>query len=299
VADHLGRLPDDWVIRWGFHYQDNANQTREGDFLVLGSDVGFMVIEVKAALLHHWPPSGRWDIERGDHPLIQLDAEWKAVVRVINDQSNRQFVVQGGTGTGKTWLVLELARRWAGTGPAGSRVLFLIYNLALTDFIRDLVRLMRLRGRLPRGEIVVLSWEELARNLVTRAGLAYEVPPEGPERADFYTLGLPALLMQIVREGLSQPEFDAMAVDEAQDHDTTVADWPTDWIGPGWWSVYWHLLRERETARVDLAHDPGQRPQFRSVNAFESGPICRALRGNPVLIQLQRTLRYTRPCSSF
>jgi len=68
---------------------------------------------------------------------------------------NRQFIVQGGTGTGKTWLVLELARRWACTGPADSRVLFLTYNLALTDFIRDLVRLMRLRGRLPRGEIVV------------------------------------------------------------------------------------------------------------------------------------------------
>lgn len=254
VADLLARLPDDWVIRWGFHYQDNAGHTREGDFLVLGPSGGLLVIEVKSDLLHHYAPTGRWENPEGDHPLIQLDAEWKAVLRVTNahrnrrpslyvaralalphldiarqvseyhgiprdlvlsagelgsfeqawrkrmqrpgihldaasraiffdtygaeatpqalhhfvtesdralvrlteanfellDQlaGNRQFVVRGGPGTGKTWLALELARQWAEIGATGSRVLFLAYNLALSDYLRELVKRMQQRGRL-------------------------------------------------------------------------------------------------------------------------------------------------------
>ena len=29
VAELLATLSDEWVIRWGFHYQDNAGTTRE------------------------------------------------------------------------------------------------------------------------------------------------------------------------------------------------------------------------------------------------------------------------------
>ena len=36
VAEFLAALSDDWIIRWGFYYEDNAGVTREGDFLISG-----------------------------------------------------------------------------------------------------------------------------------------------------------------------------------------------------------------------------------------------------------------------
>lgn len=84
VSELLATLPDDWVIRWGFHYRDNAGTTREGDFLVLGPHGGLMVIEVKAGSLDVFPRSGRWATGDHDHPLFQLDQEWKAVVNEVN-----------------------------------------------------------------------------------------------------------------------------------------------------------------------------------------------------------------------
>jgi hypothetical protein len=45
-------------------------------------------------------------------------------------RDNRQLLVRGGTGTGKTWHALEQAFRYARVGE-GQRVLFLVYNLSL------------------------------------------------------------------------------------------------------------------------------------------------------------------------
>jgi hypothetical protein len=42
VAKRLGRLGDEWVIRWGFYYETD----REGDFIILGPTGGVLVLEV-------------------------------------------------------------------------------------------------------------------------------------------------------------------------------------------------------------------------------------------------------------
>jgi hypothetical protein len=47
VAEHLAALPDDWVVRWGFCYEDNAGTTQEGDFLILGPGGGLLGLEAK------------------------------------------------------------------------------------------------------------------------------------------------------------------------------------------------------------------------------------------------------------
>jgi hypothetical protein len=80
VAELLAALPDDWTVRWGFFYNDNAGTRREGDFLVLGPDGGLLVLEVKGGSLEMFPGTGRWNTDDADNPLYQLDAEWKAVV---------------------------------------------------------------------------------------------------------------------------------------------------------------------------------------------------------------------------
>ena len=400
VAEHLTALPDDWIVRWGFYYQDNQNITREGDFLVLGPAGGLMVLEAKGGNLEFNPYTGKWNTADGDNPQFQLDAEWAGVLHVIKGQQgirpslfvgralaipalslpstaqehhgidrqwifdggdlrefvrawgermrfwraqlddraraifletygndatpqavrhfvdetdrmlirqteaeyelldvlggNRQFLVQGGTGSGKTWLAFELALRWAEFGP-GCQVLFLCYNLALTELVREMVARAKARKRLRRGEIVVRSWEELSRRLVNDAGLPYEVPAGIPERTLFYEKELPILLAKIVGEGLCKPQFDALIVDEAQDHDTSIPGFPIGWDGPGWWGVYWALLKEADSARIAAFYDAAQRPAFRGGGGFEPVALLKAPGFRPVQVRLMRTVRYSRP----
>jgi hypothetical protein len=400
VAEHLATLPDDWIIRWGYYYADNDGISREGDFLILGPQGGLLVLEAKGGNLQFNPYTGKWNTADGDNPQYQLEAEWKGVVREINDRqgnrpslfvgralavpaltlptgatehhgidrqwifdgsdlrefiktwsermrqwrapndsrardiffdtfgkdatpkavshfvdetdrmlirqteaeyelldvlcSNRQFLVQGGTGSGKTWLAFELACRWA-DADGGHKVLFLCYNLALTELVREMVARAKARKRLRKGEIVVRGWEELSRSLITDAGLPYEVPASGPERSRFYEQELPQLLAQIVREGLCKPQFDALIVDEAQDHDTSIPGFPAGWTGPGWWGVYWALLKEKDKARIAAFYDAAQRPVFRGGGGFEAAALLHASNFVPVQMKLMKTVRYSRP----
>lgn len=231
-------------------------------------------------------------MDETDRMLIrQTEAEYE-LLDVLG--SNRQFLVQGGTGSGKTWLAFELACRWADSD-CGHKVLFLCYNLALTELVREMVARAKARKRLRKGEIVVRGWEELSRSLITDAGLTYEVPANGPERSRFYEQELPQLLAQIVREGLCKPRFDALIVDEAQDHDTSIPGFPTDWAGPGWWGVYWALLKEKDKASIAAFYDAAQRPGFRGGGGFEAAALLQASNFVPVQMKLMRTVRYSRP----
>jgi hypothetical protein len=405
VAEILAGLPDDWLIRWGFYYEDNAGTTREGDFLILGPRGGVMMLEVKAGSLDYTPSNGRWETENHDNPLYQLDAEWKAVVRVVNDHrgtrpslyvvkalavpqleldrnlatyhgiprqfilcgselrdftaawdqrfkdpriiqdsrsreifletfgkdgapkairhfvdlsdrallrqteanyelldqlaENRQLMVKGGPGSGKTWLAFEQACRWADETKNGLSVLFLCYNLALTHFLKEMAANAQRRGRIKRGSITVMSWQELACLLLTKAGLPYEVPDADAAKSEFFSSVLPGLMAQVVAEGLIVPEYDALVVDEAQDHDTSASGFPTEWEGPGWWGIYWKLLREGSCARTALFYDPAQRPSFRVGGGFDANELHRTLSANPVKVQLHRSVRYTRSILGF
>jgi hypothetical protein len=211
---------------------------------------------------------------------------------------NRQFLVRGGAGTGKTWMAFEQARRWAESGGTGNQVLLLCYNVALADFLRTLAETAERRGEISVGRLVVQSWEELARDVIEGSGLDYDLPPQGPQRARFYEKDLPELMMQVVRENLCQPKYDALIVDEGQDHDTAATAPAIDWPGPGWWGIYWKLLKEGTDSRLAVYYDPAQRPVFRR-DAFNEQAIYCALGSRPVRLKLVRTVRYTKPIFSF
>lgn len=238
------------------------------------------------------PQAVRHFVDETDRVLIrQTEVEYE-LLDVLG--GNHQFLVQGGTGSGKTWLAFEQACRWADAG-SGSRVLFLCYNLALTELVREMVARAKARKRLRTGEIVVRSWEELAGELLKDAGLSYEVPAGGPERTRFYEQDLPQLLAQIVREELCQPQFDALVVDEAQDHDTSIPGFPAGWAGPGWWGVYWALLKGGDKARIAAFYDAAQRPAFRGGGGFDTAALLQTSNFRPVQMKLARTVRYSRP----
>ena len=394
TAEFLGDLSDDWIIRWGFHYHDNHGTLREGDFLVLGPKGNLLVLEAKVGNLCHNPYTGKWSTADGDHPQMQLDAEWCGVMQEVNQtqggrprlfvaralalpgtsvapgaadhhgidreliydrrdlqdftqiwdkrmpkadgrsreiffdsfgrdatpkavrhfvdetdralirqtevgfdlldnlEDNHQFLVRGGAGSGKTFMALEQATRWANDG---ARVLFLCYNLALTAFIRELVARARARKRLRAGDVVVRAWEELASELITRVGLEYDVPAGSADRTHFYEQTLPHYLVQIVRDKSCPPEFDCMIVDEGQDHDTAIPGFPSDWSGPGWWGVYWSLLKEGSRSPVAVFLDPAQRPQFRGGGGFSLDALLNTENFHPVQVRLKRTVRYSLP----
>lgn len=217
-------------------------------------------------------------------------------------EDNRQLFVEGGAGTGKTWNAVEKAVRLAEAGD-GADVLLLCYNIALGRFLRDLVE----RCKLERGKITVLQWEELANHILGCCGMENEAP--GPdadreEKLQYYDQDLPGLLLECVREpefASSLPRFDALVVDEAQDHDTAFP-LALDDHGPhtecGWWSIYFSLLRDDTQAPVALFFDRAQRPPFRGSGGFEAQVLADHL-SQPAFARLPHALRYTQPIYDF
>jgi hypothetical protein len=135
-------------------------------------------------------------------------------------------------------------------------------------------------------------------------------PPPEASREDklrYYDQELPALLLECVRETAFAdrlPRFDALVVDEAQDHDTAFPDSVSDTApdnpigGCGWWSIYFALLREGNQAPIALFYDTAQRPPFRGRGGFEARLIAGQL-SQPAFARLPHALRYTQPIYDF
>jgi hypothetical protein len=226
-------------------------------------------------------------------------------------EGNQQLFIEGGAGTGKTWNAVEKAVRLAEQGE-GAHVLLLCYNIALSRFLRDLVS----RRKLERGTITVYQWEELAHYLLSACGMESGAPPSDASREDklrYYDQELPALLLECVREAEFAdrlPCFDALVVDEAQDHDTAfpealndVTTYVTNATEKtsgecGWWSIYFALLRECTRAPIALFYDTAQRPPFRGRGGFDARLIAGQL-SQPAFARLPHALRYTQPIYDF
>ncbi|MCA9447735.1 MAG: hypothetical protein KC931_11510 [Candidatus Omnitrophica bacterium] len=216
-------------------------------------------------------------------------------------ERNRQLLVEGRSGSGKTWHAVEKAVRLA-QEDEGQDVLLLCYNLALGKLLEELVE----QRNLERGSITVFQWEQLAARIHDDCGMLYNPPsPDAPmeERLRFYDEEMPGTLLMCVQEGEyadKLPKFDALVVDEAQDHDTTFPDrlGETDPDLCGWWSIYWSLLHERTAAPMALFFDPSQRPPFRESSRFDLNLLMSKL-SQPAHIRLPQALRYTRPIFEF
>jgi hypothetical protein len=206
-------------------------------------------------------------------------------------RDNRQLVIEGGPGSGKTWLALEQAFRFANDG---LQVLFLCYNVALADQLSALARKRKLR----KGKVIVQSWESLARELLDAAGVGWDNPVEPAERELYFGDVVPSLMREILRDQLIVPRFDALAVDEAQDHDTCWPGSESNKTDSGWWEIYWKLLRQNTDARMAIFYDQAQRPLFRQKERFEAARVLKRL-FQPAQANLLFTLRYSLPIFRF
>lgn len=217
-------------------------------------------------------------------------------------EENQQVFIEGGAGTGKTWNAVEKAARLAESGD-GNDVILLCYNIALGRLLRDLAS----RRNLERGSISVFQWEELANHILESCGMENEAPAEDAaveEKVRYFEQDLPGLLLECVREDEfveSLPKFDALVVDEAQDHDTAFPEALNDegaHTDCGWWSIYFALLQEGSSAPAALFYDRAQRPPFRGSGGFDARILANHL-SQPAFARLPHALRYTRPIYEF
>jgi hypothetical protein len=101
-------------------------------------------------------------------------------------------------------------------------------------------------------------------------------------------------MREIARDHQFEARFDALVVDEAQDHDTSWPGLESDKTGSGWWEIYWKLLREQTDARMAIFCDADQRPLFRQRERFEAARVFEGL-SQPAHVNLLFTLRYSLP----
>ncbi len=217
-------------------------------------------------------------------------------------EGNQQLFIEGGAGTGKTWNAVEKAARLAEAGD-GADVLLLCYNIALGRFLRDLVK----RRPLNQGSITVFQWEELADHILDACGMENEPPAADAsyeKKQQYFDHDLPGLLLECVREeefADRLPRFDALVVDEAQDHDTAFPEALNDsglHTECGWWSIYFALLNNGTKAPATLFFDQAQRPPFRGSGGFDAQILAEQL-SQPAFARLPHALRYTQPIYDF
>ena len=195
-------------------------------------------------------------------------------------EAHNQFLFRGGPGTGKTWVALELARRWT---EAGRRVLFLCYNLEFERWLRA-VCARRLPG------VSVFSFESLGVEF-----LGCPPPPDDPAaRRTYFDEELPRCMADRVQAADFHAPFDAWIVDEAQDHDTGP---DAGGLGPGWWGVYARLIRGGWSAPIAVFADRRQRLALRP-GAYDEDRLSSRMPGL-VQVTLRRPLRYTRQLATF
>ncbi|MGA7724343.1 MAG: hypothetical protein WCA95_03620 [Opitutaceae bacterium] len=232
------------------------------------------------------PKATRFFVNETDSLILrQLQME-STTLDLVAD--NRQLLVRGACGSGKTFLAVEQAKRWAERGNGGT-VLLLCYNLPLADQLSLLVA----RRPPSRGSITVISWEALASKILGSAGIDHAPPGDLSKRGAYYTLEVPGLLLAINDDDGIKPEYDALVVDEGQDHDTV---FPGELFRPdlpGWWTFYLRLLHDGSAANVAVFYDEAQRPRFRSSEGFSVPRLAAAL-SQPAYLSLPRALRYTR-----
>jgi hypothetical protein len=233
------------------------------------------------------PKAVRFFVNETDSLILrQLAVESELLDTVAG---NRQLLIEGGCGSGKTFLAVEQARRWAERG-TGESVLLLCYNLPLAEQLAQLVA----RHAPKKGAIEVLSWEALAARILFSAGIPLVPPADLRQRWSYFTVEVPGLLLAINDDGGITPAFDALVVDEGQDHDTL---FPVELARPelpGWWTFYLRLLHLGSAANIAVFHDAAQRPRFRAREGF-SVPLLASALSQPAFLRLPRTVRYTRP----
>lgn len=210
---------------------------------------------------------------REEH-VDRLTEEQYGVLTVARDID--AYRLTGGPGSGKTWLAIEQARRWAADG---RRTAFVCYSRGLATWVRRRVATWPKRAR---SRVWVGTFHALGPHW------GAEIPPDAGQDPEYWESELPRLMTALAAELPTDERFDAIVVDEAQDFADT------------WWPA---LLAARADTGCRLAvfGDEAQRvfdrsgspdvdlvPLTLTENLRNSAPIGRAFA--PLMDEPQRLL---------
>ena len=167
---------------------------------------------------------------RGDHVDRLTEAQYNVL-----DVARRipRIEVIGGPGTGKTWLAIEQARRWAAEG---QRVALVCYSRGLSTWIARRV------SHWPKA---------LRRNVRVRTyhalGVEWGVEIGDARDQSYWDVTMPAQMTDLARALPDEQRFDALIVDEAQD------------CPDAWWPSLLASLRDPGRGRIAVFADEQQR----------------------------------------
>ena len=167
---------------------------------------------------------------RGDH-VDKLTEDQYNVLDIARRIPRIEVI--GGPGTGKTWLAIEQARRWAGEG---QKVALICYSRGLSTWIARRV------AHWPKA---------LRRNVRVRTyhalGVEWGVEVGDGRGQAYWEVTMPAQMTQLARDLPDEQRFDALIVDEAQD------------CPDAWWPSLLASLRDPDRARIAVFADEQQR----------------------------------------
>ena len=182
---------------------------------------------------------------REEHVTLLTEEQYSVLTSL---RAMPKLRISGGPGTGKTWLALEQARRWA---DGGEQVLLVCYSRGLARWL-DQAR-QGFSDKIAR-RITVSTFHDYG------VSLGVQVPDDND--AAWWESVAPALMSE-----LASPRFDALVVDEAQD------------FADAWWPPLLtmlkgeHLLVAGDDRQAVFAHRAG-RPEV-SLAEFTLGANLR------------------------
>ena len=181
-------------------------------------------------------------IQAGREKLLELTDNQALAFRGLF--ANRQLLIEGVAGSGKTLLAVERALAFA---RQGIRCLFVCYNRELAQWLRE-----QLAADPDRAEIAklvdVYHFHALAADLAKEADLPFEVPAAPAEARQFWDEDAVSILEAASASlfAMAEPRYGALVVDEAQD------------FAELWWYALFPLIEGGESGNIFVFMDLAQ-----------------------------------------
>ncbi len=166
---------------------------------------------------------------RDDHVDVLTHEQFRVLTLA---QAMPRFQVVGGPGSGKTFLAMEQARRWAAQG---LRVGFVAYSRGLTTWVRRTAD----------------TWSEKVRRRVDvrtfhALGHAWGAVPDEAGDQRHWDEEIPHQMAELAAALPDEQRYDALVIDEGQD------------FGAAWWPAVLGALRDHEAGRLAVFSDEAQ-----------------------------------------
>lgn len=189
-------------------------------------------------------------VEQDERRITELTERQYAALRGILGQP--RVHVRGTAGSGKTILAGWSAQAFA---DKGQRTLMVCFNRILAAWLRH---------RQPASPAFeIRSFFSLCREIVTGAGLPFNVPASEDEQERFWTIEAPGLFCSALDHSPSHllARYDAIIVDEAQD------------FHEDWWLPLQLMLHDPDRDRLCLFSDPEQAGVYGQGRSYPEGLV--------------------------